>query len=312
MIRARVRPQEVLIVEDSPIGQTAAINSGAHLLAISAPDELTLNLILSTIKEKEATMTTAAVPQSQKWRKPCTVLIPMSGAGSRFVEAGYTFPKPLIEVRGMPMIEMVVRNLGIDPETAQFVFVVRKDHYNKYDMEGVLQRIAPGCKIVQTDGLTQGAVCSCLLAKEFIDNDKPLVIANSDQFMEFNPCEFYYAMSAAGVDGGIAVFKSTHPKWSFCKLDHNGFVSEVAEKKVISNLATTGLYTFTRGSDFVKYAEQMIEKNIRVNNEFYLCPVFNEFIGDGKKIKVQEVKAMHGCGIPDDLKYFLQNYKGNI
>jgi dTDP-glucose pyrophosphorylase len=241
------------------------------------------------------------------WRdSKLNVLIPMAGAGSRFASVGYTFPKPLIEVRGKPMIQVVVENLNIE---ANYIFIVQKEHYEKYNLKYLLNVIAPNCKIVQVDGLTEGAACTTLLAKEFIDNDSPLVMANSDQFVEWNSNECLYAFTADSIDGGIITFESTHPKWSYAKLGEDGFVSEVAEKRPISNLATVGIYYWRHGSDYVRYAEQMIQKNIRVNNEFYVCPVFNEAIQDSKKIRVKNIERMWGIGTPEDLNYFLDNYK---
>jgi dTDP-glucose pyrophosphorylase len=245
--------------------------------------------------------------QTIPWRdKKLNVLIPMAGAGSRFAQAGYTFPKPLIEVRGKPMIQVVVENLNIE---ANYIFLVQKSHYEKYNLQSVLSILKPGCKIVQVDGLTEGAACTTLLAKEFIDNDEPLVMANSDQFVEWDSNNVMYSFTADGIDGGILTFKATHPKWSYAKLDENGFVSQVAEKNPISDNATVGVYYWNKGSDYVKYAEQMIEKNIRTNNEFYVCPVFNEAIADGKKIRVKEISKMWGIGTPEDLNYFLENHK---
>jgi len=232
------------------------------------------------------------------------ILIPMAGAGSRFEQAGYTFPKPLIEIHGKPMIQKVVENLNID---GRFIFLVQKEHYDKYALNYLLPLVAPGCEIIQVDGVTEGAACTTLLAKKFIDNGAPLITANSDQFIEFLNDD--WAKDLEG-DGGMLTFKSTHPKWSFAKLDAQGNVIEVAEKKPISDTATVGVYYWSRGSDYVKYAEQMIEKDIRVNNEFYVCPVFNEAIEDGKQIKTIPIKKMWGLGTPEDLRYFLTYYKG--
>jgi len=131
-------------------------------------------------------------------------------------------------------------------------------------------------------------------------------MANSDQFLEWDSNEFMYSMVADDVDGGIVSFEATHPKWSFAKLDDDGFVSEVAEKKPISNIATVGVYYWSKGSDYVKYAEQMIDKDIRTNNEFYVCPVYNEAIGDGKKVKVFPIDKMWGLGTPEDLDVYLK------
>ena len=235
------------------------------------------------------------------------VLIPMAGAGSRFAQVGYSFPKPLIEVNGKPMIQVVLENLNIE---ANYTFVVRKEHYEKYSLQYLLTLIAPGCNIVQVDELTEGSACTTMLAKEFIDNDDPLLLANSDQFMEWNSNESLYAFNADGIDGGILTFKATHPKWSYAKVGKDGFVSEVAEKKPISDDATVGVYYWKKGSDYVKYTEQMIEKDIRTNGEFYICPVFNEAIADGKKIRIKEIERMWGIGTPEDLSYYLEHYKG--
>jgi dTDP-glucose pyrophosphorylase len=229
----------------------------------------------------------------------------MAGAGSRFEKAGYTFPKPLIEVNGKPMIPVVVENLNID---AKHIFIVQKEHYEKYNLKYLLNLITENnCEIVQVDGMTEGAACTTLLAKELINNNEPLVMANSDQFVEWDSNEFMYSMTADNIDAGILTFNSTHPKWSFAKLNEDGFVSEVAEKKPISDIATVGVYYWNKGSDYVKYAEQMISKDVRVNNEFYVCPVFNEAIQDDKKVKVFPIEKMWGLGTPEDLDIFLKD-----
>lgn len=306
MTALNVLPKNTIIIEDSHIGRQGALDSGAHLLPVENAQEVNSENMMQRIYDLMNTIEGKS-KKSLPWRdNKLNVLIPMAGAGSRFSAVGYTFPKPLIEVRGKPMIQVVVENLNIE---ANYIFLVQKDHYEKYNLKYLLNLIAPGCKIVQVDGLTEGAACTTLLAKEHIDNDAPLVMANSDQFVEWNSNECMYAFSADSIDGGILTFEATHPKWSYAKLDENGFVSEVAEKKVISNNATVGIYYWRHGSDYVKYAEQMIAKNIRVNNEFYVCPVFNEAIGDGKKIRVKNVEGMWGIGTPEDLNYFLDNHK---
>lgn len=302
MIALGATPNETYIVEDSAVGREGASYSGAHLIAVNNMHDVT---IANTIPSILGTST-----KSIRWEdKKMNVLIPMAGAGSRFAEQGYTFPKPLIEVRGKPMIQVVVENLGIK---AQYIFIVQKSHYEKYNLQYLLNMIAPDCKIVQVDGLTEGAACTTLLAKEFIDNDSRLVIANSDQFVEWNSNQVMYSLVESNLDGGILTFKNTHPKWSYAKVDEHGFVLEVAEKKPISDNATVGIYYWSKGSDYVKYAEQMIEKNIRVNNEFYVAPVFNQAIEDGKKFGIREIERMYGIGTPEDLNYFLNNYKGLV
>ena len=295
-----VLPEETLIVEDSPPGLLAAERSRANYIRVDNPYVVTREKIFSNLKGSKMT----SIWKDEK----LNVLIPMAGAGSRFQQAGYTFPKPMIQVHDKPMIQVVVDNLGLE---ANYHFVVQKEHREKYNLDTFLNLISPGdCKVIEVDGMTDGAACTALLAKEFIDNDNPLFFANSDQFVEWNTVEFMYNMQETNADGGIVTFKATHPKWSFAKVNDDGLVTEVAEKNPISNNATLGYYYWKHGSDFVKYAEQMIEKDIRVNNEFYVCPVFNEAIQDNKKIRPFEVNGMWGLGTPEDLQYYLNNYKG--
>jgi HAD superfamily hydrolase (TIGR01509 family) len=293
-------PEETLIIEDSPTGLLAAKRSSAYFMRVKDSKDFSYDIIKNEINERHKIM-------QPKWKdKKLNILIPMAGAGTRFQQAGYTFPKPLIDVNNKPMIQLVVENLNID---ANYIFVVQKEHREKYNLDSMLNLICPGSKIVEVDSVTEGAASTTLLAKEFIDNDNPLVMANSDQFLEWNSSEFMYKMSEQKCDGGIVTFTATHPKWSFAKVDEFGNVTEVAEKNPISNIASTGIYYWAKGSDYVKYAEQMIEKNIRVNNEFYVCPVFNEAIEDNKIIKTFNIEKMWGIGTPEDLNYYLENYK---
>jgi len=304
MTKLNAIPRNTLIIEDSHIGRQAAIDSGAHLLAVENSHDVIWDKIYKKLQEINSQMTSNSIP----WKdSKLNVLVPMAGSGSRFAQQGYTFPKPLIEVNGKPMIQLVVENLNID---AHYIFIVQQDHYEKYNLKYLLNLIAPGCDIVQVNGVTEGAACSTLLAKDYINNNNPLIIANSDQYVEWSSNECMYAFTADEIDGGIVTFEASHPKWSYAKLGANGFVSEVAEKKPISNEATVGIYYWKHGSDYVKYAEDMIAKDIRVNNEFYVCPVFNQAIEDGKKIKVKRVDKMWGIGTPEDLNQFLKNYKG--
>lgn len=303
MSTLKALPRDTLIVEDSHIGRQGALDSGAVLLAVEDSHDVTWEKVNTRLQQMNSQMTTNSIP----WKDAkLNVLVPMAGAGSRFAQQGYTFPKPLIEVNGKPMIQVVVENLNIE---AHYIFIVQQEHYEKYNLKYLLNLIAPGCDIVQINGITEGAACSTLLAKEYIDNDAPLIMANSDQYVEWNSNECMYAFTADEIDGGILTFEATHPKWSYARVGADGFVSEVAEKKVISNEATVGIYYWKKGSDYVKYAEQMIAKDIRVNNEFYVCPVFNEAIEDGKKIKVKRVESMWGIGTPEDLETFLKDHK---
>lgn len=301
MIQSGATPKETLIIEDSVIGRNAANNSGAYLLGVNNSVDVTYEHIVGHI---DCINKNVKIPKWQGGKM--NILIPMAGAGSRFEKAGYTFPKPLIDVRGKPMIQWVVDNLNVE---AKYIFIVQRSHFEKYNLKETLSNFCPNNEIIQIDGVTEGAACTTLLAKQYIDKDEPLIIANSDQFVEWNNEEFIYTSTTGDLDGNILTFKSTHPKWSYAKVDELGYVTEVAEKRPISDIATVGIYYWRKGSDYVKYAEQMIRKNIRVNNEFYVCPTFNEAIQDGKKIKTYNIEKMWGLGTPEDLEYFLKYYK---
>jgi len=307
MIRLGALPKDTVIVEDSHIGRQGAIDSKCHLVSVDDRKDFNQQKV-----DKIKSLLNDTTKKKIAWRsEKMNVLVPMAGAGSRFANAGYTFPKPLIEVRGKPMIQVVVEALNVE---AKYTYVVQKSHYEKYNLQYLLNLLTPNCNIVQVDGVTEGAACTTLLAKEFINTEEPLIMTNSDQLILWDSNETLYAFNNDNADGGIVTFPATHPKWSFAKLGDDGYVCEVAEKKPISEHATAGIYYWKHGSDYVKYAEQMIEKNIRVNNEFYVCPVYNEAIEDGKKIRIKEIGKddMWGLGTPEDLDYFLENYKGEV
>ena len=202
------------------------------------------------------------------------------------------------------MIQKVVENLNF---SAEFIFLVRKEHLRKYEgLSDTLHRITGGqAKIVEVEGLTEGAAFTALLAKEHINTDEDLLIANSDQVIEYRPENFLTMKNMTTVDGIVFTFNAVHPKWSFAKVNDAGFVTQVAEKVPISNVATCGIYWYRTGKDFVEAAESMIAKNIRVNNEFYIAPVYNEMIGIGKTVIPFFVQQMHGIGTPEDLQTFL-------
>ena len=299
-------PANTVIVEDSPVGRRAAKNSMCKLIEVQKPKDLDNLFFQKIIMFFENNIGNRS--SSFKWvDKKLNILIPMAGAGDRFRKAGYTFPKPLIEIDGMPMIEYVIRNLNID---ANWIFIVQKKHYDKFFLKTLLNNIKKNCKIIISDKLTEGAACTSLLAKDLINNNQSLLIANSDQVIKWSSDEFMYFFQNSKADGGILTFDSSHPKWSYVKLDNLNMVEEVAEKKPISRNATCGVYFWKKGSDYVKYAERMINNNSRINNEFYICPVYNEAIKDKKKIIIKKVEKMHGIGTPEDLQRYLnQKYK---
>jgi dTDP-glucose pyrophosphorylase len=241
--------------------------------------------------------------------RPLNIVIPMAGAGTRFASAGYKDPKPLIPVHGTPMIKLVIDNL-CPSRLSRFVFICQREHVSRYGLAEKFQRWAPGCELVLLDSLTEGAACTVLAAAPFIDNDNPLMIANSDQYVACSIDEYLSAMEVSRLDGLIMTMNADDPKWSFVGLDTAGLVNRVVEKQVISNEATVGIYNFRRGCEFVEAARSMIDADERVNGEFYVAPVYNQLIRRGARVGVYNVGSegagMHGLGIPRDLDAFLK------
>ena len=241
------------------------------------------------------------------------IVIPMAGAGSRFAKAGFADPKPLIPVFGKPMIQLVIDNLTPACDH-QFIFICQRTHVKEYGLREKLARFAPGAELIEIDGLTEGAACTVLKAADLIDSQNPLMIANSDQYVDTNINQYLAIESGRHLDGLIMTMKATHPKWSFAATDDAGFVTLVAEKDPISDDATVGIYNFAHGADFVLAANQMIARDLRVNGEFYVAPVYNEMIGRGAKIGIANIgddqgNGMFGIGTPEDLRLFIDNPK---
>ena len=237
------------------------------------------------------------------------ILIPMAGRGSRFLKEAdknpeYSRPKPLIDIAGKTMIEWSISSLPLT-EQDNLIFLLLKEHVDEHQIDKELKKIfGNSIKIIIVDQVTEGAVCTALLAKEFINNEEPLVITDSDHFIE-GKTHFEKIKKHPEADGVIPVFYATNPKWSFSKLNEDGFVEEVAEKKTISKNANIGVYYFKKGSYFVKAAEDMIKENDRVNTEFYVAPVYNYLIRKGRKILLSRPKFVYGLGTPEDVETFI-------
>lgn len=236
------------------------------------------------------------------------IVIPMAGAGSRFANAGYIPPKPLITIHGTPMIKIVIDNLR--PKTPhKFIFIFQERHESAYSIRDKLEAWAPNSLTIEVSGLTEGAACTVLQARDYIDTEEPLMIANSDQYIDRSIDDYLNYFSKAPLDGLIMTMRSNEKKWSYVGLDSNFLVKTVVEKQVISNEATVGIYNFKKGRDFVSAADRMILANERVNGEFYVAPAYNQMIQQGGKIGTLNVgdagEIMHGLGTPEDLECFL-------
>jgi NDP-sugar pyrophosphorylase family protein len=243
------------------------------------------------------------------------IVIPLAGAGTRFLNAGYKDPKPLIQVRGKPMIRVGIENLR--PTTKhRFIFIWQRQHVEEYGLQTNLANWAPGSEILVIDGLTEGAACTVLKAIHLINSSDQLMIANSDQYVDEDITSYIYSESKRDLDGIIMTMHADDPTWSYAELDQNDLVKRIVEKEVISNEATVGVYNFKHGEDFVYAAEEMIRLDMRVNNEFYAAPVYNMMIEKRRRIGVYNVGSagdgMYGLGTPSDLEFFLENPTSQI
>jgi HAD superfamily hydrolase (TIGR01509 family) len=308
MIKIGVGPKECVIVEDSHVGRQAAFESGGYLCAVENTDQVSYERIKSTIDD--ASNKNGSNTYIPKWQGgDLQIVIPMAGAGKSFQKAGYKFPKFLIDIAGKPMIQWVTENINAE---AKYIFILNKDEYNEYNMRHMLPLLVDNLEIVTLENVTSGAPQSVLMAQKAINNEKPLAIINADQFMDWNSNEFFYAMAADECDGGIVTFESTHPKYSFVKTGDDGFITECAEKKPISRNATAGVYYFRRGKDFVDGAKAMIRKKITTNGQYFVCPIYNELIAKGMKIRKYDINKVWSFAIPEELEYFEKNHQKGI
>ena len=240
-------------------------------------------------------------------RSTLNIVVPMAGRGSRFQQAGFTVPKPLIPIFGRPMTQVVIDNLR-PYRRHRFIFIVQREIVLQHGINRLLRQWAPGCEIILLDGITEGAACTVLTAKSLIDDDNPMMIANCDQYVDIDINDYLAHMDRSRADGQIMTMWADHPKWSYVRFGRDGAACEVVEKQVVSNEATVGIYNYRRGRDFVVAAEAMMSKNLRVNDEFYVAPVYNEMLAAGSRVCLynvgREYDGMYGLGTPEDLAKF--------
>jgi len=295
-----VESYEAMIVEDSRPGILSAQKACSQVSIVRSSEEVTRDWVLKEVEKFES----VGFPDP----RVVEIVIPMAGLGTRFQEAGYLDPKPFIKIHGKPMIQWVIENLKSKHYRTHFSFIVNRLHLERYQFDERLSQLAPGSNIVAIPGKTEGAACTVLLAMEQIAQDRPLVIANSDQWVDYPFDPFLEMGMNSSAEGLIMTFPASEQKWSYAKTNELGWVTEVAEKRPISPHATVGIYYFKKAGHFTHACEQMIRKGIRTNGEFYVCPVYNELIQAGAGVRIFPIPqtAMHGLGTPQDLDAFLK------
>lgn len=232
--------------------------------------------------------------------KKYNLLLPIAGKAQRFIDAGFRMPKPLILANHKHVIDWAMDSVKFDE--CNLIFIVRLDHIYNFSIDKILkQKFGNDIKIVITDKVTRGALETCTLAKKEIDSDIPLLIYTPDVcfYPQFDP-----EIISNDSDGYLLTFLANSEDHSYSDCDKNGIVSRVAEKEVISEFANVGLYYFKSGNIFLKYAQEMIDKEMLVKNEFYIAPMYNLMIRDGLKITASNTEKMHVLGTPDTFEFF--------
>ncbi|KAI8914522.1 HAD-like domain-containing protein [Gorgonomyces haynaldii] len=293
MMRANLSTKEVMVVEDSHVGRRAALLSGAHLCPVENPSDVTLEKLLLRVHHINMSQQKTAAEGALH---DVNVVIPMAFKYPEYEESGFLYSGPLAEVNGRPMVKMVVDNIKIP---GKVTFISMASEYEKYNLKYLFDAISPGSVHYSTNG-TKGQIYTVLLAKEVINNDKPLFISNCHQYIDWNPEDFYKFCLESGADGVCATFKSTHPRYSYCKVDDKGSVVQVSETSVISDFATCGVYFWKRGSDFVKYAERLTAQESNLTS----IMAFQDAIRDGLSVLTYPVTQCWMLKYPKDLENF--------
>lgn len=232
--------------------------------------------------------------------KKYNLLLPIAGKAQRFLDAGYTMPKPLILANHKHVIDWSLES--VDYSECNLIFIVRLDHIYNFSIDKILkQKFGDDIQIVVLDKITRGALETCVLAEQYIDNDIPLLIYTPDVY--FEP-QFKPSAIPDDSEGFLLTFLANSADHSYSQCDINGKVSRVVEKEVISEHANVGLYYFNSGKEFLKYGKEVIDNNMLVKNEFYIAPMYNLMIRDGKYVTCSDTEKMHVLGTPSTLEFF--------
>jgi dTDP-glucose pyrophosphorylase len=239
------------------------------------------------------------------------IVMPMAGRGSRFAEIGIDVPKPLIDVFRRPMYAWAMDSLPLEL-ASRVIFICLAEHLQHRELEQDIRRRYKSFElaIISLDEVTEGQVCTVLKAERLIDNAESLLIYNADTYCRTNLATRLPKLPES-VAGLLGVFRAAGDQWSFARTDDGGRIIETAEKRRISDWASTGLYYFRRGHDFVDHARRMIADNERVNNEFYVAPIYNRMIAAGAEIWIDPAEEVWALGTPDDLRRFQAHYAGS-
>lgn len=218
------------------------------------------------------------------------IIIPLAGPSELFSNAGYYYPKPLIEINGKIMIEHVLKNPANIQEPHQFIFIINSEESSKYHLDNVLKLLSPNCEIIKLKKPTKGGLCSTLMAIDKINVDDSMLILNGDQILDIDFEEVNKFWKAQSSDAGLLTFTSVHPRWSYARIENEAVV-QTAEKNPISNHAIAGYYFFKNAANFFTAAYDSIKNDVQLNGMFFIAPVINQYILQNKTVKALTIKA---------------------
>lgn len=218
------------------------------------------------------------------------IIIPIAGSSSLFINAGYAYPKPLIEINGVPMIQRVIEDAGAISDPYQFIFIIREEDAMKFHLDNTLRLLAPTSEVIKIKKETKGGLCSVLMAIDRIDKEDSIVILNGDQILDVDYDDVLNHWKRENADAGIITFKSVHPRWSYARIENNQVV-QTAEKNPISNSAIVGYYYFSHAGTFFEAAFQVIKNHVHLEGKYYISPVLNEYILLNKRVLERKINA---------------------
>lgn len=239
------------------------------------------------------------------------IIIPLAGSSDLFLNAGYAYPKPLIEVNGVPMIQLVIEKIAAITGPCKFIFIIRDEDALKYHLDNTLRLLSTGGEVIKLKKCTKGGLCSVLMAIDHIEDDDSLLILNGDQVIDGDFNDFMQFWRQNSADAGLVTFRSVHPRWSYARLE-GGQVMQTAEKNPISNHAIAGYYYFAHAGTFFECAFQTIKNDVELEGNYYTSPVINEYVLRNKKVLNYRIESSqyHSFYSPQMLNEFEKQRKG--
>lgn len=246
--------------------------------------------------------------------RPLHIIMPMAGEGSRFAKAGWTTPKPLIELQGVPLFQRAIGSVAIDGVDMKYSLIVRQEHIDNQHIDVLIKELLPEARVFSVLKTTRGAVETCLVAEEAIDDEDAVVVMDCD--LEFRSTRYNelvsdaLSVSADQADGGALVsFESNNPRYSYAQIDADSRVLRTAEKEPISNHALCGAYFFGSGKDFKRIAHQLLEDGTRGKAEFYVSLLYNYLLAEGRTVRLASMEEYYSYGTPEELLTYSRKRK---